>query len=448
MPAGQALAAERVTNVRGHPMENSATDAVLAARPAAVTTASTPITAKRQTELPRLMGVLAAGWLLTWMASDVPILPINLFLKNHLHFGAGSIALFGLVSSIAWYFKPLAGIFSDSTPLFGTRRRHYLLGSALLGGVCWLLLGVVPRTYHSLLWTVTAADTMLMISSTVLGGLLVDAGKRHRVGGRLNAQREAVHNTVGLVAGPLGGFPASRAFGLTTGLAAGFLLALVPITFFFLREDPDARRSITAWRAAGQQLRTFLRSRTLWSAAGFICLVHIAPGFGTPLLFYQENTLRFSEQLIGNLGMVTGASGLAAAALYGALCRRFALRGLLTAGITLNVIGTLCYLAYRSPLSAALITGVAGLGFVLSILPLMDMAVRATPRGSEALGFALMMSVLNLTMDLSNMVGSWFYETYHWTIMQLVWLNAGTSALVLIAVPFLPGMLMNRRDGE
>ena len=59
-----------------------------------------------------------------------------------------------------------------------------------------------------------------------------------------------------------------------------------------------------------------------------------------------------------------------------------------------------------------------------------------------------MMSVWNLTAALSDLTGAYLHDKYHLTILNLVWLNAGTTALVLVAVPFLPAALMLRRDGE
>jgi hypothetical protein len=73
-------------------------------------------------------------------------------------------------------------------------------------------------------------------------------------------------------------------------------------------------------------------------------------------------------------------------------------------------------------------------------------AVRATPKGCEGMGFSLMMSVRNTGLGVSDILGSRLIEHYHFTFFNLVWLNAGTTALVLIAVPFLPKILMDRSD--
>ena len=392
--------------------------------------------------------LLSAGWLLTWIALGTPGLPLNLYLKNTLHLGAEAIAVFGLVAGFASYVKPIAGLLSDNLTLFGTRRKHYLLLSTLLGGICWLLVGVLPKTYSLLLFMQAVIMAMVMVASTALGGLLVDSGKRNNSVGRLSSQRYGISNLATLIVGPLGGFLASRAFGLTVGICAGCLILLAPLVFFFLHEAPAENPKKSSWKEIEQQLKSTLASRPLWWGLAMCCLLNIAPGFGTPLLFYQQDTLKLTPQFMGNLGVISGGCGLAAATIYFRLCSRIPLRRLLSIGIVLNVIGTLFYLGYQSPLSAILIEGSTGFVGTLAILPLWDLCGRATPRGNEALGYSLMMSVCNLMAALSNTMGSWFFERLHWNFKNLVWLNAGTTALVLLIVPLIPAALMDRRDGD
>jgi predicted MFS family arabinose efflux permease len=123
-------------------------------------------------------------------------------------------------------------------------------------------------------------------------------------------------------------------------------------------------------------------------------------------------------------------------------------RHLLIASVIVHAVGTLFYLFYRSPATAVAITALEGVTVTLAVLPVYDLAARGTPRGSEALGYSVMMSVWNLTNSLSDWVGSTLFTHYGLTFQHLTWLNAGTTALVLLAVPFLPKALLQRRDGE
>ena len=150
---------------------------------------------------------------------------------------------------------------------------------------------------------------------------------------------------------------------------------------------------------------------------------------------------------IGLMETIEGVAGLIGAAIYGVICRRFNLRQLLTSAITINALATLLYLGYTGN-TAPFIHALSGFAVVLSELSLMDLAVRSTPRGCESLGFSLMMSARNLALGGSDVIGSKLVDSYGWLFHQLVWLNAGTTALVLVFLPLLPNVIMSRKDGD
>jgi predicted MFS family arabinose efflux permease len=405
--------------------------------------------AARHKSLTRWAVLIGAGVFATTMSQPAVLrLPFQNFLKADLHASRQAMASFFALSTLAWYFKPLAGIFTDSVPLFGTRRKHYLILSAVIAGALYLVVGVVPRTYISVLIAMIAVNCMLVIGSTVVGGLIVEIGNRERATGRLNSSRYVVMNACTLIGGPLGGFLAARAFGLTTIAGAVIALSIVPFAWFMLKEPPVTHTNSQAWINAKAQFRTLMKSKTLWSAAGLLFLVYIAPGFSTPLYYFQTDTLKLSQQFIGTLILLAGAFGIVGAFIYSVMCKKLNLRTLLYISIIINVLGTMTYLFYRSGTAAAFIESQNGLIGTVAELALMDLAARATPKGSEGLGFALMMSVRNGGQAISDIFGSWLIDQHHVTFFKLVWLNAGTTALILFVIPFLPRLLTDRSDAR
>ena len=374
-------------------------------------------------------------------------LPFALLLKNRLHFNAETLAAFMFIATFAWDVKPIAGILSDSFPLLGTRRRHYMLFGSGLAAVCWGLMGVVPKHYWPLLLAALGANAFMVIASTVMGGLMVEAGRKYSISGRITSIRQTLQSAVSVGNGLIGGYLATMAFGWIVGIAAGLLTVLAVVTFFVLTERSVATRDVDVLRNAGRQLVTLVKSKTLWAAGSFLALVYISPGFTTPLLYMQTDKLHFTPPYIGLMETIEGVAGLIGAAIYGVICRRFNLRQLLTAAITVNALGTLLYLGYRGD-TAPFIHVVSGFAVVFSELSLMDLAVRSTPRGCEGLGFSLMMSARNLALGGSDVIGSKLVDSHGWLFHQLVWLNAGTTALVLVFLPLLPSVIMSRKDGD
>src|SRR5882724_3323038 len=120
--------------------------------------------------------IIAAGMFAANMAlPDTLDLPIKNLLRTELKLGRDEVSLFMSLAGLSWYLKMLAGLLSDCFPLFGTRRRHYLIFSATLAAVCWLIMGAVPHRYWPLFFALLATHAMLVIVSTVTAGLIVDA---------------------------------------------------------------------------------------------------------------------------------------------------------------------------------------------------------------------------------------------------------------------------------
>jgi Na+/melibiose symporter-like transporter len=388
------------------------------------------------------------GWLNTTLALSVSALPFQYLLKEQLHLDPEAFAFFMLVVSIPTFVKPLAGILVDAVPLFGTRRRHYMIMTLLGAALLWIALGLVPRTFSSLLVTYLLLNVFLMFASTVLGGLMVEVGKREHQTGRLSAQRHGITQSMAMVGGLIGGKIARMPFLLPSALCALAYASAVPVFWLKLREPGGQKTDTGVLRDIATQARAIFRAGTLWSAAGLIVLVVAAPGFGTPLFYYQNDVLRFRPDFIGLLGVVGAGCAVVAAVLYSHFCRRLSLRTVLTGSIVLHGGLTLLYLFYHSWQSALLITAVEGATMSLALLPLYDLAARATPKASEALGYCVVISLWNFTGMFSNYAGAWLYTNWHLTFSHLVWLNAGTTLLVLVAVPFLPRSLTDSRDGD
>jgi MFS family permease len=373
-------------------------------------------------------------------------LPLQFLLKNEVHVTREQMAEFFFWCGLAWYLKPFAGILTDAFPLFGTRRRHYMLFSSALTALSWIGMNFLPHTYGALLFGATTLGLFMVMASTVTGAFLVEAGQRMGATGRLSALRMVVYNFCTLVQGPLGGLLATAGFMWATGANAVLALTIFPIAYFFLREKPVPQQgSAAVLQNAREQLKTIIRSKNLWLALLFIGLFYFSPGFNTPLFYRQTDELHFSKQAIGNLGVFSGGFAILSAILYSQLIRRIKIRVMLFASIAAAALGTLVYLFYSDWNHAVLIESQNGFFFGLAEVALIDLAARSTPKGCEGLGYSLILSVRNIALFGADVVGSHLADN-QWPFAHLVYLNAGTTAIVLVLLPFLPSALMRSKD--
>ncbi len=394
--------------------------------------------------------VIVAGVLATTLAQTQVLarLPLQNLLKNELHADRTANAAFFFWAGLAWYLKPFAGILTDAFPLFGSRRKSYILISATLAALTWLVLIVTPHEYRNLLFVVIVINTFMMVTSTVVGGYMVETAQANSGSGRLTALRQFVQQACWIVNGPAAGYLASIAFGWTAAACGGVMFLLVPVILLFLREQRQPSDPRLLLENARRQLVKIATARTMWGAAGLMALFYIAPGFATALFYKQQNDLHLGTQAQGFLQLIAGVCGVLAAVGYGILCRRLNLRTLLVGSMVFATAANLGYLFYNSAGRAQAIEGLNGFGYTLAELALMDLAVRATPAGSEGLGFSLMVSVRNLALFGTDWFGSHLLDEYHFSFDSLVLANSLTTLIAVPLVFLLPRLLVIRKDAE
>src|ERR1700690_2072334 len=135
------------------------------------------------------VAVIAMGLFVTGLGYPnlVGRLPFGLLLKNELHLPSQRVSAFWAIGTFAWYVKPVVGLLCDAYPLFGTRRRGYLIFGGLASTATWLAFAAVPRSYGWLLAVMVALNFALVVISTAVGGMLVETGQRYGATGRLSA---------------------------------------------------------------------------------------------------------------------------------------------------------------------------------------------------------------------------------------------------------------------
>jgi len=394
--------------------------------------------------------VIVVGILATTLAQTEVLarLPLQNLLKNSLHVDRTANAAFFFWAGLAWYMKPIAGLLTDAFPILGTRRKSYILLGTLLAASSWLALIFTPHTYDWLLLAAIIINAFMVVTSTAVGGYMVEAAQAVAGSGRLTAVRQFVQRACLILNGPASGYLAGVAFGWTAAACGGVMFLLVPVTVLYLQEQRRSVPSREVIQGAREQLRTIARARTMWGAAGLMALFYIAPGFGTALFYKQQNELHFTTQAQGFLQLISGISGVAAATAYAYLCQRTSLRSLLVWSVIAATIVNLGYLHYATYTDAQFVEGLNGFGFTLAELALMDLAVRATPPGCEGLGFALMVSVRNFALFGTDWFGARLLDHFQISFASLVLANSLTTLVAAPLVALLPWRLVGPKDGE
>jgi len=388
---------------------------------------------------------IGIGWFVLIFCISLLDLPFRYFLKDQLCLSATEIAFFFAIANIPIYSKPILGIFTDSISLWGSRRRFYVIICLVVCSILYFLLGFMA-TVSSSLGCYLMLCVFLAILSVVLGAIMVEYGQKYQNTGGMSSLRLAMSKTAVLIGGPVGGYLAYRNFNISTSVCMAMMLLLMFVYIFTLKEIEVTKGSSDIWADIKKQFHILSHSKVLLFTGVLVLLWKLSPGFQTPLWFHQTSSLHFSSSFIGILYSVMAATGIIGAIIYGKMCKWINLRRLLYIGVIIDALDSLVFLFYEDEMSAIIISTLTGISSILCVLPLYDLAARATPKRSESLGYALIFSVWNFADAISDMLGSSLYDNYNLGFNELVWINTFTTAAILFLIPILPKWITKYTD--
>ena len=394
--------------------------------------------------IPRLLRFFAIVYAIEAIAqAKVGILwqPLTHYLKAAHGWGPTEISASLAVVDLPWVIKPLYGLISDFVPLFGSRRRAWLLLANLAGTASFVAValsgapaGIVP----ALVLTAIA----MAISSTLCGALLVENGQRTGGSSAFVNQQWLFFNIALVAASLIGGQLAQHLEASAALHAAAWIAAVAPLAVLpalALVQETPSRIDLPALRQRFGALAQALRSGLLWLIAGYLFCYYFSPGFGTPLYFHMTDHLGFSQGFVGLLSSVNAAGWIAGGLFYRAALRGRGTRDMLRLSIAAGVVTTLAYLALTGPISAVAVYFAAGIAAMLATIATLTLAADVCPEGAEGFGFAALMSTINLATPLGDTVGSALYEhVFAGQLAPLIVVSAGFTALALPLLRFMP----------
>ena len=340
-----------------------------------------------------------------------------------------------------WIIKPLFGLVSDFVPLFGYRRKSYLIVSGICaaGAYAWIARLTEPGEFALLLVLTSYA---MATASTLCGALLAENGQSFRLSSTFVSQQWLWFYIAIMASSFAGGalvegLSALSALQAAAGIAAVAPMAMVLASLFLLTE-----RKVTAsgleMRRTFQSIVTASKSAKLYIVALFLFLYAFAPGFGTPLYYFMTDELKFSQAYIGILGSIASAGWIAGAVAHRWLLRKMSSKALLYLSIVLGTLSAASFLLLADEVTAAIVNFANGAAMMIATIASLTLAADYCPKRSEGFAFAGLMSIMNLAELCSNTVGAFLYEhVFHNQLGPLIVVSAASTAFAAVLVPLL-----------
>jgi MFS family permease len=376
--------------------------------------------------------------------------PLSYYLKTAEGWTPTQIAALVSLLYVAWIIKPLYGLISDFVPLFGYRRKSYLIlvNIAAVGGFVWVTRLSAPS---ALFFALAVTAYAMAISSTLCGAVLVENGQRLRASSRFVNQQWLWYNIAALAAAVAGGQLIQHLLPLEALHGAAAIVAFTPAVVvagtLLLVPERKVAIDVQGMKDSLASLKLSLKRRELRLIAAFLFLYNFSPGLSTPLYFTMTDTLKFSQSYIGILSSISALGWIAGALFYRPLFGGLSLKRLLNISIGFGAFTTTAFLFLSSETSAAIIYFGAGFAGMLAMVATLTLAADYCPPGAEGFSFAALISIGNLASTIANNIGALLYtDVFNQNLRPLVVISAAVTAVAFFVVPLL--QLGDKMQGE
>ncbi len=376
--------------------------------------------------------------------------PLNYYLKQSFGWTPVQVTAYLTILNLPWVIKPVYGLVSDFLPLFGYRRKAYLVLANAAAAVAygWVTQITAPS---ELIFVLLLTAYAMAVSSTLCGAILVENGQRFGASDAFVNQQWLWFNVAALASGFIGGQLVERLSPGAALHAAAAIIAVAPLAVvvagWFLISEPKSRIDLPEMKKTFASLLAAFTLRDLWLVGLFLFLYYLSPGLGTPLYFYMTDDLQFSQEYIGILGSISSAGWIAGALLYRRLLKGISARTLLNLSILFGTLTTAGFLLLSDQATAAVVNFCSGIAGMIAFVATLTLAADYCPQRAEGFAFAALMSITNFSAALSDNLGSFLYEhVFHRRLDPLILASAAFTALAFAFVPLL--RLRDKRPGE
>ena len=380
-------------------------------------------------------------------------LAVSFFLKDELGMTPAEVSAMLGVVAIPWIIKPLFGFMSDGLPIFGYRRRPYIVLSGLLGTAAWVGMATVVHTPLAATGAIALSSVSLAVSDVIADSLVVERARKESVtdAGSLHSLSWGASALGGLITAYLSGsllqhFSTQTIFLIT----ASFPLIVSATAWLIAEEKTDKKTDFETVKDQLKQLRQAVSQKTIWLPTAFLFLWQATPSSDSAFFFFTTNELGFQPEFLGRVRLVTSLAALAGIWLFQRFLKAVPFRvifGWSTVLATALGMTTLLLVTHANrslgiddqwfSIGDSLILTVIG---QIAYMPVLVLSARLCPRGVEATLFAVLMSVTNLAGIISYEGGA---ILTHWLGItdrnfDSLWLLVViTNLSTLLPLPFL-----------
>jgi MFS family permease len=388
--------------------------------------------AQHKRQLRRLIGIFAALYFVQGTCEPTDGL-ISQPLRSMLLDGGTTpdqAAQFMALVGLPWAVKPFYGLAVDLVPLFGARRKAWMILSTSIATIGLTWLAIEPPTMTPG-WTLAAVLVLptfgVALGDVVTDALMVETGQPLGATGTLQSAQWTAANFAGIAVGPIVGLLTENDQGRWAFAVAAALSASSLVMALFVIRDPPPPTDPPEPASFRGAIRASFSPRVL-RAALFLFLVAFNP---FTALEYNRITreLDLGELHYGLATSVFAIFAVVSSAGYGWAAERFEVRRIAHVSMGASVLVTFAIMLVHDAVTNYVFQVVSALAWTSALLLQLDVAARLCPPRYAGTVFAFLMAVMNGTASF----GEWIGGELHARMLPSLGETGSYNALVVIA---------------
>ncbi len=353
-------------------------------------------------------------------ATGIASVASTFYFKDDLGLTPAQVALLGSVSIIPWSIKPIYGFISDRKPLWGFRRKPYLFLSGIMAAGGYFSMATWVGSFAAVIVASLLSALGFALADVIVDGLVAERSRNQKIAGKLQSICRASIMVGALVTAYLSGILVEAIGARNVFFITGTLPLFTSVLALIIAERKELTPAFSI-RETWQKFRAAISRDLLWAVA-FIFLWRATPSSGGALSYFMIDELQFTPEFFGRLSMISHAMSIVGVLLFRKFLLTVSLRKLffwiIVASVVLSmptlglIYGWYEYLGVSPRFFAMADTFISAPLSEIAFLPLLVLAARLCPKGIEATMFAVLASIMNIGLAISDLGGAWLLTIF------------------------------------
>jgi folate/biopterin transporter len=403
---------------------------------------------------PSYVFVVVATWIMFVEGmGGITALAISYYFKDEMKVDPATLSTIQSIAAFPWCLKPLFGFVSDGFPLFGFRRRPYIMLGGLIGAVSWFLFaGAVNSVWGGFICMVLS-NIGIAMANVIAEALIVERsrGEEQHYASTLQSIIWGSFSVAGVISAFLSGWLIKYISYKSTFAIAGVFPFTLVFCALLIEEKVQPAVRIDVIKGQAKQLINTLFLPNILRPCIFIFLLNGTPSSGATWFYFYTDVLKFDSEFIGLIGTVGSIAQLAGVFLFQSMLTRAHYRSILMwstiascfLGLSNLIVVFRWNLHFGIP-DGFFMLGESAIGSIvgwINTMPVLVLAARLCPSGMEATMYALIMSINNMGGVVGTLSGSMLTSLLGVTAAHLE--NFWLLVLICNLTTLLPLVLIN-----